>query len=177
LNIIKFKCGGDFEVNALDLPKAREQELVQRLMLFFPGRSRIASEVASSVAQNLVKRCDSVRRMVTMVADGENILRGGDLDDFGKLLHEAWLLKRSISNRVSSPHIDDLYAAARQAGALGGKLLGAGGTGFVLLYAPLERRKAISEALQGCVDVPFALDHNGSCVIYRAEGAQNYPWH
>lgn len=177
LNTIRFKCGGGFEVKGLDLPKAREQELVQRLMLFFPGRSRIASEVARSVAQNLVKSCESIRQMVTMVADGESILRGGDLDDFGKLLHEAWLLKRGISDRVSSPHIDELYAAARQAGALGGKLLGAGGTGFVLLYAPPERRKAISAALRGCVDVPFALDHNGSCVIYQADGAQNYPWH
>ena len=177
LNIIRFNCGGTFDVNALGLPEAREHELLQRLMLFFPGRSRIASEVACSVTQNLVKRSDSIRHMVAMVEEGEKILRGGDLDDFGRLLHESWLIKRSLSNRVSSPQIDDLYAAARQAGAIGGKLLGAGGTGFVLLYAPPERRKAISSALQGCIDVPFAIDHDGSCIIYQADGAQNYPWH
>jgi D-glycero-alpha-D-manno-heptose-7-phosphate kinase len=177
LNTIRFKCGGSFEVNALDLPKARENELVQRLMLFFPGRSRLASEVACTVTQNLVKRSDSVRHMVAMVDEGEKILRGGDLDDFGRLLHESWLIKRSLSNRVSSPQIDDIYATARQAGAIGGKLLGAGGAGFVLLYAPPDRRKAISSALQGCIDVPFAIDHDGSSIIYQAAGAQNYPWH
>jgi D-glycero-alpha-D-manno-heptose-7-phosphate kinase len=177
INVIKFHCDGSFEVNPLALSETRERELLQRLMLFFPGRSRLSSQIAISVTQNLVARADSVRRMVGMVDEGARILLAGNLDDFGRLLHEAWLLKRGLSEQVSSLQIDDLYARARAAGATGGKLLGAGSTGFLLLYAPPERHEAISAALPGCIEVPFALDRQGSCIIYQADGAQDYPWH
>jgi D-glycero-alpha-D-manno-heptose-7-phosphate kinase len=177
INIIKFNCGGTFDVNPLGLPKSRERELLQRLMLFFPGRSRLSSQVADSITRNLSARSDNIRRMVAMVDEGARILLGGHLDDFGRLLHEAWDLKRGLSEQVSSPHIDSLYARAREAGAIGGKLLGAGSTGFVLLYAPPERHEAISAALQGCIEVPFALDHQGSRIIYKSDSAEDYPWH
>src|SRR5262245_1307198 len=136
LNIINFGPGGNFDVNPIRLAPERERDFVSRLMLFFPGRSRLSGDFASSITQNLHQRSNSVRRMVAMVNEGADILQNGDLDDFGRLLHEAWELKRGLSERVSSQEIDDLYERAQRAGAVGGKLLGAGGTGFVLLYVP-----------------------------------------
>jgi D-glycero-alpha-D-manno-heptose-7-phosphate kinase len=113
--------------------------------------------------------------MVAMVDEGAKILRSGSLDDFGRLLHEAWQAKRGLSERVSSAHIDDLYAAARKAGATGGKLLGAGGTGFLVFYVTPERQTAVRAALGNCLHVPFAIDHIGSSIVYRADGIENYP--
>jgi D-glycero-alpha-D-manno-heptose-7-phosphate kinase len=172
LNVINFRQDGRFDVNPIKLPTARERDFVANLMLFFPGRSRLSSSIASHVEQNLVNRSNSVRRMVAMVGEGTEILRHGDLDDFGDLLHEAWELKRGLSEHVSSDEIDDLYERGRKAGATGGKLLGAGGTGFLLLYVPPDRQEAVRCALTPqCIHVPFALDHEGARVIYRAEGA------
>ena len=176
INIIRFRSDGSFDVEPLDLPVERERALLGRLMLFFPGRSRLSSPIATSVTQNLSAQASNIRRMVSMVEEGAKVLKQGSLDDFGGLLHEAWQLKKGLSEHVSSSHIDRLYDRAREAGAIGGKLLGAGGTGFVLLYAPPERHEDISEALAGCVEVPFAFDHAGSCIIYRSDSAQDYPW-
>ena len=175
LNVINFGQNRNFDVNPIRLVPQRERDFVSRLMLFFPGRSRLSSDFASSITQNLHQRSNSVRRMVAMVGEGAEILQHGDLDDFGELLHEAWELKRGLSERVSSQEIDDLYERARQAGATGGKLLGAGGTGFVLLYVPHERQDMVRAALTPqCISVPFVLDQEGACVIYRADGAQTY---
>ena len=105
--------------------------------------------------------------MAAMVDEGHRILTGnGDLDDFGRLLHESWLLKRSLSSRVSTPEIDAMYATARQAGALGGKITGAGGGGFLLLYVEPDRQPAVRRALAHLLHVPFDLDHAGSQIIF-----------
>jgi D-glycero-alpha-D-manno-heptose-7-phosphate kinase len=89
--------------------------------------------------------------------------------DFGRLLHETWQLKRGLSDKVSSSEIDDLYANARRAGAIGGKLLGAGGTGFILLYVPKDRRPAVIGALTPqCVNVPFSLEREGVSIIHQS---------
>jgi D-glycero-alpha-D-manno-heptose-7-phosphate kinase len=171
LNVIRFRENGQFEVDPIYLPARRENELAANLMLFFPGRSRFSSDAASAVIENLNERSNSVRRMVAMVDEGVEILRYGNLDDFGELLHEAWELKRGLSELVSSDEIDDIYAKARGAGAIGGKLLGAGGTGFILLYVPLDRQEAVRATLTPqCVYVPFALDRDGGQVIYSANG-------
>ncbi len=171
LNVINFRQDGRFDVNPIVLPVQRQREFVGRLMLFFPGKSRFASEIASSVTANLHARGNSVRRMIQMVHEGAEILRYGDLDDFGRMLHEAWELKRSLSDQVSSDEIDEIYACARRAGAIGGKLLGAGGTGFILFYVPPDKRDDVLAALSPkCINVPFDLDHDGACVIYRADG-------
>jgi len=141
--------------------------------LFFPGRSRFSSDAATSIAQNVNKRSNSVRRMVAMVEEGVEILRRGDLVDFGLLLHEAWEMKRGLSDLISSREIDELYDRARGVGAIGGKLLGAGSTGFLLLYVPPERQDAVRAALTPqCINVPFALDHEGASVIYQSNGRQ-----
>lgn len=170
LNVINFRKNGIFDVNPIVLPKQRQRNLVSRLMLFFPGRSRLSSGFANEIVQNLHQRSNSIRRMVAMVEEGAEILRRGNLDDFGALLHEAWELKRGLSDGVSSSEIDTFYKLARDAGAIGGKLLGAGGTGFLLMYVPLDRQEAVQNALAPqCVHVPFALDEEGARIIYRAD--------
>jgi len=175
LNVIKFHQDGRFDVHPIRLGTQRERDLLANLMLFFPGRSRFSSDAAISVTQNLTKRSNSVRRMVAMVEEGVEILRRGDLLDFGLLLHEAWEMKRGLSDQVSSHEIDDLYDRARRVGAVGGKLLGAGGTGFILLFVPQERQQAVMAALTPqCINVPFALDHEGASVIYHSNGHSPY---
>ena len=171
LNIINFHQDGSFDVNPLELSAERERELCSNLMLFFPGHSRFSSDAAVSVTQNLRNRTAEIRRMVAMVREGAEILRRGDLSDFGRMLHETWRLKRGLSDKVSSTQIDDLYERARRAGAIGGKLLGAGGTGFVLLYVPEESRAAVIRALTPqCVNVPFALEREGVSTIHQSNG-------
>ena len=175
LNVIKFHRDGRFDVHPIRLGAQRERDLLANLMLFFPGRSRFSSDAAISVTQNLTKRSNSVRRMVAMVEEGVEILRRGDLLDFGLLLHEAWEMKRGLSDQVSSHEIDDLYDRARRVGAVGGKLLGAGGTGFILLFVPQERQQAVMDALTPqCINVPFAFDHEGASVIYHSNGHSPY---
>jgi D-glycero-alpha-D-manno-heptose-7-phosphate kinase len=171
LNAINFRPDGRFDVNSIRLSKQRERELVSHLMLFFPGRSRFSSSVAASMTGKMSLHRESLRRMVAMVGEGIEILRHGDLDEFGRLLHEAWELKRGLSDQISSPEIDQLYDCARRAGAIGGKLLGAGQTGFILLYVPPECQAAVTAVLTPqCINVPFSLDHEGVSVIYQANG-------
>ena len=105
--------------------------------------------------------------MAAMVDQGLHILtRSRDLADFGRLLHESWMLKRSLSTRVSTPAIDAMYETGRRAGAIGGKITGAGGGGFLLLYVDADHRKSVRKALQNLLHVPFDLDHAGSQIIF-----------
>jgi D-glycero-alpha-D-manno-heptose-7-phosphate kinase len=173
LNVINFRQNGRFDVNPIWLSDEREREFTSNLMLFFPGRTRFSSDAALDMTRGISRRSNSVRRMVAMVDEGVEILRQGDLTDFGHLLHEAWELKRGLSDKISSAEIDGLYDNARNAGAIGGKLLGAGSTGFLLLFVPPERQPAVLAALTPqCVNVPFAFDHEGARVIYQANGSQ-----
>ena len=136
-------------------------------MLFFTGFSRRASEIVAEQLQNIPKKEKELAEMAGMVDEGLRILTTGrDLADFGRLLHEGWQLKRSLSSRVSTPAIDAMYDTARKAGALGGKIAGAGGGGFLLLYVEADRREAVKKALSHILHVPFDLDHSGSQIIF-----------
>ena len=169
LNVIMFRTDG-FDVHPILLPAARQKEFFSRLMLFFPGRKRLSSGIAEKVVMNLRDRTKSIRRMVEMVGEGTEILRHGNLDDFGLLLNEAWELKRGLSDVVSTDEIDELYRRGLEAGATGGKLLGAGGAGFFLLYVPPEKQEAVRNVLTPqCIHVPFAMDNEGATVIYKAD--------
>ena len=137
-------------------------------MLFFTGISRIASTVAKSKIENLHNKSTELNRMREMVDEGAAILEnsGESIDRFGKLLHEAWRYKRSLSDGVSSPIIDNLYESAMSAGATGGKLLGAGGGGFFAIFAPPERQARIREALKDLIYVPINFDCDGSQIVF-----------
>lgn len=172
-NRIEFRRSGDFDVSPVVLDRKRLEHFQAHLMLCFTGLSRIASEVARSTIDNLERRARELNTMRGMVEDAQRILRDTDrpLGDFGRLMHEAWRLKRELSDRVSTPEIDRMYEDACDAGALGGKLLGAGGGGFMLLFVPPERQAAVRETLSDLVHVPFGFDEGGSrVVLYQPDG-------
>ena len=166
-NVIKFHEDGGLTVDPVILPLKRKEELNQNLMLFFTGFSRIASEVAKSKVNNLSKKTEELRCMRRMVDDALEILSSmRDIRAFGELLHSTWECKRTLSDQVSNPQLDEIYMIARRAGAIGGKLLGAGGGGFMLLFVEPENQVAVKQALCNLIYVPFKFESSGSQVIY-----------
>ncbi len=167
LNHIRFAPDDTITIDPVALPAGRLQQFQDSLLLFFTGFARVSSEIVAEQLQNLPQKEKELAEMGAMVEEGRRILTSGrDLADFGRLLHDGWQLKRSLSSRVSTPAIDAMYAAARQAGALGGKIAGAGGGGFLLLYVEEDRREAVKKALAHILHVPFDLDHAGSQIIF-----------
>ncbi|MBV9191626.1 MAG: kinase [Betaproteobacteria bacterium] len=171
-NRIAFHRDGSIDVQPIILPAARLAEFKSHLMLVFTGFARLASEVAKTKIDNLAKRADEIKRITRMVDEGVEILAGNDpLKDFGALLHEAWTNKRKLSDAVSTEAIDRIYADAREAGAIGGKLLGAGGGGFMLLFVPPAKQDAVRKRLGKFVHVPFDFEMSGSrIVVYQPNG-------
>lgn len=172
-NRIEFHCDGSFDVAPVILPGHRREELRSHLMLCFTGFSRIASEVAKSKIDNLKNREKELKLMRAMVDEAIAVLRDvrEPIDSFGKLLDASWQYKRSLSDRVSTPEIDGIYQAAMDAGAIGGKILGAGGGGFLLIFAKPERHAAIRERLNKLIHVPFDFEDSGSrVVLYQPNG-------
>ena len=173
LNKITFHRDGDFSVTPIILPVQRKKMFNDHLMLFFTGFSRFASDIAKTKIDNFSKRETELKHMQSMVDDAISILAddGKPIDDFGKLLNETWQYKKKLSNSVSSPQIDEMYEAAMDAGALGGKILGAGGGGFLLVFARPEHQQAIRERLKKLVHVPFSFENEGTkIVLYRPDG-------
>ena len=172
-NRIDFHRDDSFDVAPIILPEHRREELRDHLMLCFTGFSRIADEIAKSKIDNLKNRETELNRMREMVDEGIAILTNPhvSIDEFGKLLDLSWKYKRSLSDRVSTPEIDQIYDQAMLNGAIGGKILGAGGGGFMLLFAKPEKHAAIREALKGLVHVSFNFDDSGSrVVLYQPNG-------
>jgi D-glycero-alpha-D-manno-heptose-7-phosphate kinase len=167
LNVIHFAQSGEIAVEPVTIPVARVNELQDKLLLFYTGSSRVASTIAADVVAGMPARRTELRRMRGMVDDAIAILTSDkNLDDFGRLLHEGWMLKRRLSRHVSTPAVDALYQAALDHGAVGGKLLGAGGTGFMLFYVPRDRQRDVIQALSSCLHVPFRFGKEGSTLVY-----------
>jgi D-glycero-alpha-D-manno-heptose-7-phosphate kinase len=172
LNRIEFRQNGSFDVAPIVLPVERQEELQRHMMLCFTGLSRIASEVAQSTIENMDRREKELTRLRGLVEQAISVLQSSaPIEEFGELLHEAWMTKRQLSDRVSTGEIDQLYETARGMGAIGGKLLGAGGGGFFLLLARPERQREIREKLARLVHVPFRFESAGSrVVLYQPSG-------
>lgn len=167
LNRISFAPDDCISVEPVSLPAGRMARFQDSLLLFFTGFSRYSSEVVTEQLLNIPRKEKELSEMAAMVDEGVRILTADrDPADFGRLLHESWMLKRSLSGRVSTPAIDAMYETARQAGAIGGKITGAGGGGFLLLYVEPERQPAVRKALAHLLHVPFDLDHAGSQIIF-----------
>ena len=167
-NVIRFSNDGTYTVDPLELSRARIHELESYLMLLYSGSSRLASQIASAVIANLRNRAPALERMHRMVDEAASILIGEErLETFGELLHEAWELKKSLVDGVSTAEINSGYKISRANGAIGGKLLGAGGTGFMLLVVPPEKQSSVRNALGSHVWVPFSFERTGSKIIYR----------
>jgi D-glycero-alpha-D-manno-heptose-7-phosphate kinase len=172
-NHIAFRPDGTYEVTPMILPRERLLELQDHLMLIFTGISRLAPEVAQTVIDNLKRRTEELKALQQMVPRAIDIVTSPstDLVEFGRLLGESWQLKRRLSDRVSNPAVDSLYDAATRAGAIGGKLLGAGGGGFVLLFVRPEVRHRVREALGDLITVPFKFEMSGCrIVLYQPDG-------
>lgn len=171
-NRIDFRRDGTIDVQPIILPAARLATFKSHLMLVFTGFARLASEVAKTKIDNLAKRGDEIRRIARMVDEGVDILASNrPIAEFGALLHEAWSNKRKLSDSVSTEAIDRIYADARDAGAVGGKLLGAGGGGFMLLFVPPAKQEAVRKRLGKFVHVPFDFEMSGSrIVVYQPNG-------
>lgn len=167
LNLIEFRTDGDIRVSPIALTASRKQCLADHLMLFFTGVSRFASTIAAAKIASFESRKAELLRMRELVDEGLQVLAGdADLEQFGLLLNEAWQRKRSLASVVSTELVDDIYARALRAGALGGKLLGAGGGGFMLFFVPPERQAEVCIALEELVYVPIGLDRTGSTLIH-----------
>jgi len=139
-------------------------------MLFFTGFARTASEIAAEWIKNTPKKEKDLHAMHGMVDEAADILcnRNRNLDDFGRLLHETWLLKRELNHAITNDHIDGIYERARRAGAIGGKLLGAGQGGFMVMYADPAVQPRVREALKDLLYVPFKFERQGTGIIYEA---------
>lgn len=154
----------------------KQKDLERHIMLFYTGISRFASQVAEKKIQSIPGKNRELRIMHQMVGQAMDILTNGQpLSEFGELLNESWKLKRSLAQGITTPLVDEIYNAAMEAGALGGKLLGAGGGGFVLIFARPEDQPKIRERLRGLLCIPVSFEAEGSQVIvYQPEKSPKY---
>jgi D-glycero-alpha-D-manno-heptose-7-phosphate kinase len=171
-NRIEFLRGGGFSVAPIILEHERLESFQNHLMLFFTGFSRFASDIAKSKIENIEKRHTELTRMKEMTDESIALLQGhGSLDEIGVLLDQGWRYKKSLSDKVSTPEVDQIYETARQCGAIGGKLLGAGGGGFMLFFVRPENQSHVRERLQSLIHVPFRFEGSGSrVVLYQPSG-------
>jgi len=167
-NKITFSGKDEIKVKPITLAEERIKELESHLVLYFTGFSRYASEVAKAQIEKTPDKKRELTLMYQMVDEAINILnnKNRSISEFGKLLNEAWQLKRGLTNKISTPEIDNIYQRALEVGAVGGKLLGAGGGGFMLLFVPPEKQKKLREKLKNLLEVKFNFERGGSQIIY-----------
>ena len=174
-NIIRFATDGSFKVAPVVLTNERRAELESHMLLFFTGLSRTAATIARKQIANLDKSEAQLRLLQQMVEEASDILgdRNRSINEMGMLLHDAWKLKKELADAVSNPTIDGIFAAAMEAGAAGGKILGAGGGGFILLIADPSRHARIRERLKSLIEVSFKTGSEGSkIVIFEPNGLE-----
>lgn len=174
LNRINFDAEG-YEVSPIIISSQRKQVLNDNLMLFFTGFSRFSSEIQTDTQKGIHDKTKQLLEMKNLVDEAENVLvnENVNINEFGKLLDYTWKLKRETGKRISTDAIDDLYRKAMDAGALGGKLLGAGGGGFLLFYVEQDKQMSVRRALSDLLEVPFRFEKTGTEIIYYAP--EGYP--
>ncbi len=174
LNRIDFHPNGEISVHPVTIPVERSRELQNHLMLFYTGIKRTSSEVTQKFVDDLNAKKRQLRIMKDLVEECVQILNSKqDIVQIGELLSEAWDVKRGFSNLVSNPDVDNIHAEAIEAGAIGGKLTGAGGGGFLLLFVPPQKQAEVKRALHRFIHVPFGFDFTGSQVIF-ADNEMDY---
>jgi len=173
LNEIEFYTDGSFSVEPLIVNPERKQSLNDHLMLFFTGVSRFSSDVAASQVANMSNCLSQLYELHDMTREGSSILTSNNvsLDEFGILLDKSWAIKKTLSSMISSSSIDEMYQVAKNAGAIGGKVLGAGGGGFILFFVKPQDQNKVKNALKNLTFVPFSFENTGSKVIvYQPSG-------
>lgn len=165
-NKIVFDSKG-FTVNPISINEDRLRQLNGELMLFFSGQSRISGEIAEEQAKNVSANTKTLNKMKELVNEGERILtENRNLSEFGELLDISWQMKTTLAGNITTDKINYLYETAKKSGAVGGKLLGAGGGGFLLLYVPEKNQSKVRTALEDYMYVPFDFESEGSKIIY-----------
>lgn len=167
LRFIEFLTSGEVIVSKVELDKATLRKLNLNLLLFFTGTTRSSDSILTEQSQNIKNKIGVLRKLKEMACLARNELLAGNVDFIGELLHESWELKKQLASQVSNNEIDELYNLSRKAGALGGKITGAGGGGFLLLYCPYEKQEAVRSALYRLQELPFQLEQDGSKVIFN----------
>ena len=167
-NKIEFGGKQEIQIYPVTMNMDKSQSLQNYLMLFFTGLSRTASEIASEQIKKIPTKKKELKIMQKLVDEAITILNDDHLDliDFGRLLHETWMLKRSLTDKITTPRIDEIYETARRAGAIGGKLLGAGGGGFILFFVEPQCQHEVKKKLKNLLYVPFKFENLGSQIIY-----------
>jgi len=171
LNMIEFDQRGEFSVRPVPLTNSRRIDFFDHLVLMFTGVSRYASVVATHTINSIPNKTDVLHQMRALVDEGAQILVNSatPIEKFGELLHKSWMLKRSIDPNISGPEIDGLYQRARKAGAIGGKLLGAGGGGFFLFFLKPEDREKLKAEFNDYLFVPLQGEDRGSHVKFYTD--------
>ena len=174
-NRIIFSKSGKISMQPVPLAGERQKELNSHLMLFYTGIARTASDIAKSYVDDIVKKEAILKRMQVIVKEGIAVLqKQGCIHGFGELLHESWMLKRQLSSEITTGVIDSYYQCALDNGAIGGKILGAGGGGFLLLFVPTAEQQRVRKALNDLTFVPFRFESQGSQIILYDPPEEDY---
>jgi len=168
MNRIKFNKDGSYDVRTIIIHPDRKRQLNDNLLMFFTGFTRFSSEMQKSNQKGYDEKIKQLQEMYALVDDAEKVLEDkySDLDDFGRLLDKTWRLKRQTGGAITTNSIDVFYEKGIAAGALGGKLLGAGGGGFLVFYVQPEKREAVMETMKDLLYVPFRFEDGGTRVIH-----------
>ena len=167
-NKIIFFTNGKFKVHPIKSVNLVGNKFNENFVLLYTGIKRTAHHIAKSYVKKISKdKKNEIIRIVEFVKEGESLLKSKDYDNFGRLLHESWLRKKSLSSKITNSSIDDIYDKAIEKGALGGKLLGAGGGGFLLLYVPKYKQKKFLKNFSKFVHIPFDFENTGSKIIFK----------
>ena len=171
LNFIRFNYDGSVDVQKIVMDPAVKAQLERNLILLYTGTKHSASAILKEQGKEMQRldKQQAMHKMVDMAYELKDVLEHNQIDDFGRILNEGWLLKRSLANSISNPLVDNLYDQGMEAGALGGKLLGAGGAGFVLFYCPEDKQESFRKQMSGYTEMPFKFENYGSKIIYMNE--------
>lgn len=171
LNFIRFNYDGSVNVDKVVMDLVVKTQLERNLILLYTGTKHSASAILQEQGKEM-QRLDKqqvMHKMVDMAYELKDVLEHNQIDEFGRILHEGWLLKRSLANSISNSLVDTLYEQGLKAGALGGKLLGAGGAGFVLFYCPEDKQEVFRKQMSAYTEMPFKFENYGSKIIYMNE--------
>ena len=176
LNFITFYQDETVKVEKIIMKASVKKRLDENLLLVYIGGKHSANEILKEQSATISdqRKFNLQKRMVKLAYGLKDALNNNNLDDFGHILHEGWLLKRSMVKGISNNEIDDIYERGLKAGAVGGKLLGAGGAGFILFYCPKEQQEAFRQSMSDFKETMFNFEHQGSQVIYVGEKTKLY---
>lgn len=167
-NKIDILPNGNFDVSPILLRDKIKKQIESNVLMFYTGVSRMSSTIAADSIKEIPNNRVGLLEMQSLVDIAVDlVINGNNIDDFGRLLHETWKIKRSLASSISTDFIDDIYHKGMSAGALGGKILGAGGGGFIIFYAAQDKKLQVCKALKDLIMVPFKMDFDGARIIFH----------